>query len=213
MKPCPDCQQTKEDGEFGRLSPRCRICAVARRRVARREASDRWIKLNRQKRLDICKARSGYNAAYRRDNRSECNKRSADWASRNASRKQKSNQLWYLQNSEVKKQSVKRWSTENRDKVCAKSAAYRASKINACPPWADLDEIERIYAKARQLTEETGIEHHVDHIYPLRSKWLCGLHIPINLQILTGPENRSKSNVRWPGCEALTDAQPQEASP
>lgn len=79
-------------------------------------------------------------------------------------------------------------------KYAAKGAARRCAKLRATPPWCDLAAIADIYRLARKLTEETGIEHDVDHIIPLRGKNVCGLHIPINLQILTSTENRKKFN-------------------
>lgn len=66
--------------------------------------------------------------------------------------------------------------------------------VRATPTWADLDKIEAIYDEAARLTRETGIKHHVDHFYPLRSKTMCGLHVETNLQILTAVDNLRKSN-------------------
>jgi hypothetical protein len=76
-------------------------------------------------------------------------------------------------------------------------ARNRLRKINlkqACPTWANLKQIQEIYAKAAKLTKETGLRHHVDHIIPLRGKNVCGLHVPCNLQVLTAVENLRKSN-------------------
>lgn len=46
-----------------------------------------------------------------------------------------------------------------------------------------------IYAEAKRTTEQTGVQHHVDHIRPLAAG---GTHHPDNLQILKASENLSK---------------------
>lgn len=89
---------------------------------------------------------------------------------------------------------VQEWARANPEKLRAKDARRRAIKLHACPSWADLEAVKAIYAEARRLTRTTGILHHVDHIYPLVSPYMCGLHVPENLQILIGIENLSKGN-------------------
>lgn len=51
-----------------------------------------------------------------------------------------------------------------------------------------------IYAEALCLTAATGIPHEVDHIIPLQSDVVCGLHCEMNLRVVTRAINRSKSN-------------------
>ena len=45
-----------------------------------------------------------------------------------------------------------------------------------------------------RATETTGKLHVVDHIIPIRSEFVCGLHVPCNLRIITQEENLKKSN-------------------
>lgn len=51
-----------------------------------------------------------------------------------------------------------------------------------------------MYARASDLTKLTGISHCVDHIYPIKGKDSCGLHIPLNLQIVPAIVNDMKRN-------------------
>lgn len=70
----------------------------------------------------------------------------------------------------------------------------RASRVQRTPAWADQDAIREIYARAHLETQRTGVMHHVDHILPLQGLLVSGLHVPANLQILTGSENSKKRN-------------------
>lgn len=70
---------------------------------------------------------------------------------------------------------------------------------NATPLWADKRAIKAIYAEARRISKETGVPHEVDHIIPLFSPVVSGLHVHINLQILSRTENRAKYNKFTPG--------------
>lgn len=63
----------------------------------------------------------------------------------------------------------------------------------ASPKWRDRDKIRAIYQEARDLTQLTGVEFHVDHYYPLQGQLCCGLHVPENLRVIEARENLSKS--------------------
>ncbi len=62
------------------------------------------------------------------------------------------------------------------------------------PPWADRSAIQAVYTEAQHKTRETGVQHHVDHRYPLRGRGFVGLHVHWNLQVLTAAENIAKGN-------------------
>lgn len=81
---------------------------------------------------------------------------------------------------------------------CAIQANRNAAKLNATPAWSTndhKDQIAEFYTISTITTAETGIKHEVDHIVPLRSKIVCGLHVPWNLQVLTTDKNRRKTNL------------------
>lgn len=67
------------------------------------------------------------------------------------------------------------------------TAKRRANLLQATPYWSNLTSIYAFYKAC-----PAGYE--VDHIVPLNSKIVCGLHVESNLQYLPIQENRSKSN-------------------
>lgn len=77
-------------------------------------------------------------------------------------------------------------------------ARRRATKLRATPGWANSRAIGLWYAGAKTMTQLAGSPYHVDHIVPLRSKLVCGLHVEHNMQLLTQAENSSKHNRHWP---------------
>jgi hypothetical protein len=62
----------------------------------------------------------------------------------------------------------------------------------AMPRWVRAEQIAPFYERAKNLTQETGIEYQVDHIVPLRGKYVSGLHVPANLRVITAAENYEK---------------------
>lgn len=107
---------------------------------------------------------------------------------------------------EAKKEEIRKQQNEynktyvknNRAKYRAKISGRQAGKLKATPTWANKAKIEEFYKKAEQLRINTGTEYQVDHIVPLRSKEVCGLHNEFNLQVIPALENRVKGNKVWP---------------
>lgn len=99
---------------------------------------------------------------------------------------------WNLNNPDKVREINRLYAEKNRHIFAAKAAFRRAMKKMATPPWADQNKIADIYRKARIL----GLE--VDHIIPLSSPVVCGLHVETNLQLLPMNDNRKKSNKFMP---------------
>lgn len=97
-------------------------------------------------------------------------------------------------NKESRSAYSKEYSKSNRDKLNALCAQRRASKLQRTVSWSNPEAIKAIYAKAAQMTIDTGVIHHVDHIVPLQGRTVSGFHHEDNLQVLTASENCSKSN-------------------
>lgn len=113
----------------------------------------------------------------------------------NLTQKQKEKQAEYHRINRQKNlnRSLK-WQQDNPDKVKARNARRRATKLNASPSWVSQTKITLIYTQAEYVQRLTKIDIEVDHIIPLNNKNVCGLHVPWNLQLLTAEENQRKGN-------------------
>ncbi len=138
---------------------------------------------------------------------------SRNYVPRDPERARAAKELWLAANREKVAAAKRRYYERNREKVIeaarlsekrnaasavAKCARRRATKAKATPVWADAVKIKDVYVQAKRLTAETGVLHHVDHIVPLRSKLVCGLHVEHNLQPLPLRANARKGNRIWP---------------
>lgn len=121
-----------------------------------------------------------------------------NWKANNRARCSAATNKWRERNPDYGTQYARVWRDGNRDKHRENQAKRRAIKARAIPAWADVEAIKDIYVKAELLTKKTGIDHHVDHVVPLNSPLVCGLHWEGNMQILTAQENMSKGNRAWP---------------
>jgi hypothetical protein len=86
----------------------------------------------------------------------------------------------------------------NKAKENAGTAWRRARVLEATPKWVNKFFMEEAYRLAELRTKMLGFKWHVDHIVPLKSKKVCGLHVENNLQVIPGIENLRKSNSHWP---------------
>lgn len=116
---------------------------------------------------------------------------------------------WYLKNREfviqaaatrpahVKRTYQRNWRLKNDLWVKADTKARRRKHRQATPKWLtrqQKQQIRELYKIAITMTKLSGERYVVDHIVPLRSDVVCGLHVPWNLRVITQDENLQKSN-------------------
>lgn len=103
-----------------------------------------------------------------------------------------------LENQDRIKEIGRVWREVNKPKRRAAEQKREADKRNATPRWADRWFIDEIYELSYLRSRLTGVQWHVDHIVPLKSDLVCGLHCEQNLRVITAFENISKKNRYWP---------------
>lgn len=102
---------------------------------------------------------------------------------------------WRESNPDRCKELHANWIANNKEKHLAYFAEYEARKRvlkkEVTPVWANRKAILEFY-------ENCPEGFHVDHIVPLQSKYVSGLHVEFNLQYLPAKDNISKGNRHWP---------------
>lgn len=137
-------------------------------------------------------------AGWKKPDIAEKRERNEKWAKANPDKVKAGIKAWQDKNKDRSLRNARAWVKRNPDKANAKTAKRQAAKIAAVPAWANDFFVKEIYHLARLRTKATGFKWHVDHIVPLRSKLVCGLHWEYNLQVIPETENRAKGNRHWP---------------
>ncbi len=165
-----------------RVKGDCIACSIARKHA--------WLKANPEKRKITVRKWIVENREQHKKNKRlsavRCRERDPDLFKR-----------WYADNSEKARNLVRRYAKNNPAKVNSLNRNRHASKLRAIPTWADQNVIHDLYSIA-SIYRKHGINCHVDHIIPLKSKYVAGLHVPANLQFLIGCDNSRKGNRHWP---------------
>jgi len=101
------------------------------------------------------------------------------------------------ENPERRKVTTSTWRKNNPHKVAAGQQKRHAAELQRTPAWLTQDDfwmMEQAYEISALRTKMFGFPWHVDHIFPLQGKKVSGLHVPTNLQVITGTENMRKLN-------------------
>lgn len=178
MKFCPGCELNKSIDNFHTskntktgLTSKCKSCAS----LDYKENCDKkkaMVRKYREENLD--QVRDTYRIYY-----AENKQKFLDRAEK-----------WHKENPDKVKRSVNEYGKRTQKAKNARTAAYRAAKIQATPPWLTQEH----YAQMEEIYKNCPEGYHVDHIMPLRGVNSSGLHVPWNLQYLPALENMSKGN-------------------
>lgn len=98
---------------------------------------------------------------------------------------------------EERKRHKTAYKEKNPDLYKALTSVRKRRHRKASPRWLTKEQklaMRQLYLQAMELTNLTGERYVVDHIIPLISDEVCGLHVPWNLRVITQEENLRKSN-------------------
>ena len=135
---------------------------------------------------------AAYQRAYNEKHSERIAKRYAEYCRKNVEKIREKGRKYRAARPGIGRKWNAEWRERNRAHHNAYKAKRRAEKTQATPQWADRQIINDFYAEATHF----GLE--VDHIVPLHSPLVCGLHWEGNMQLLTSEENARKKNYRWP---------------
>lgn len=138
-----------------------------------------------------CKVRR---VAYQKAHPEKGAARQAKWRQENPEAARAIQRAFHARNRDKRRAENRRWQQMNKAADANRSAAQRAVEKRATPSWANKRYINLFYEMAKMEASRTGKPVHVDHIVPLNSPLVCGLHVEDNLQLLFASDNIAKKN-------------------
>jgi len=170
----------------------------------KKTAAERWAALTAEQKIEIYKKRKVYYAKTKEarlaERKRSYNKLKETPGYMEARREYTNNRRAIFgrgpepSNPEVKRRYKR--TAKGRASSSKYEVARRTGIKQATPIWADLNVIGDVYMEAAYMQMQ------VDHIVPLRSNLVCGLHVWDNLQIMDAIKNNQKNNRHWPDMPA-----------
>jgi hypothetical protein len=196
VKTCSKCGVEKDGALFHKnkqakdgLHPYCAACKTAMDRARFHQLED----------LTAHRARV---ARWREENPERAKELERAAHQKHKDKRNEYSKLYREQNLEKTRALCRKWAKDNPLKMLETNAKRRAQKAKAIPAWAndefDAFVMQEAYDVAKSRSTATGIPWHVDHVVPLRSEFVCGLHCSANIQVITAMENHVKGNRVWP---------------
>lgn len=189
MKKCTRCGLEKNSTDFYRrskahdgLTAKCKSCAWVVTKASRQKNESNYL----QKLY-----------AWRKSNPERLAELQRACHEKNKEKHKPARDVWAKKNRDKVNSGIYKWKLANAHLVNSYQARRRSVKKNATPSWANDFFIKEIYELAKRRTKATGIEWHVDHLVPLQSPLVRGLHVESNLAVIPAKQNSSKGNKYW----------------
>jgi hypothetical protein len=188
------CKRGHDNGSGGTIRLKSNWNCIECMREYRRDKAEHIAITTRAYRVENAESTRETQRTYQQKNRKKLSQNRKEYRRKNAQHIRAVQATYRHTNKERRNEYYRVWRSKNSAQVTHHISLRRTRKVQATPKWVDLSSILAVYIEAKRLTKETGVQYHVDHIVPLKSPVVCGLHVPWNLQIIPAAENLKKHN-------------------
>ncbi|HEX7987225.1 MAG TPA: hypothetical protein VF616_27205 [Duganella sp.] len=201
-KKCAKCKSilpltsfNKNKSKFDGLGTECRPCANAHSKKYHSENLDAHkARLASYKQRNPEKFKEWYKKQYAESDKEAEYLRKKQDREANPEKWRAYSHVYWARHTDICRERKRQYRRKFPEIGAEQNRARQTRQINAMPVWADRKAMKAIYAASKKISRETGIKHHVDHYFPLKSDVVCGLHNEFNLRIIPAVENLSKGN-------------------
>ncbi|MEX3914840.1 hypothetical protein AB4Y43_01145 [Paraburkholderia sp. BR10872] len=137
------------------------------------------------------------NKKFYENNREQQQASQRDYNRRNSEKRAIASVKYRKAHPEVSAAASRRYRAKNPHFAKYTRDLSRARGLGCIPKWfGELDELAFTEAidLFKRRTKMTGIAWEIDHIVPMKSKWVCGFHTWFNIRVIPQKINRSKHN-------------------
>lgn len=190
-KVCTCCGETKPKDAFSAKKTACKPCRSSQQ-VA-------YAQANPHKRREYTAKNKATIAARRSTQRKARAEKENAYVAANREKINAQNRARNKAHPEKIREKMRAHQIKHPHVFAANAAKRRAKKLMATPAWANEFIMAEAYQLAALRTKILGFEWQVDHIVPLQSDIVCGLHAHTNIQVIPRSENIKKGNRVWEG--------------